>query len=178
MQNLAPDPLPDFPEMNLPLEALGRAQDELTVARGEAERCIEAALSGISDALRDVGRDARFREAVLWQNRQAVHQGIDVLLRTPAGTRNAQSRKHEKLVIRYLQRYCAKNETIGFFGPIGWAIGAIDGPPLTQRPGPSLVAGRKVHFEYWAINALAEALSRSHDLRKWLCPRLSPKNPH
>ncbi len=175
LQNLAADPLPDFPEMNLPLEALGRAQDELTVARGEAERCIEAALSGISDALRDVGRDARFREAVLWQNRQAVHQGIDVLLRTPAGTRNAQARKYEKLVIRYLQRYCAKNETIGFFGPVGWGDWSDDGPPLTQRPGPSLVAGRKVHFEYWAINALAEALSRSHDLRKWLCPRLNPK---
>jgi hypothetical protein len=170
-----PAALDDIAEMKPLLDALTRARAELTVARSEAERHFVDALSGISDALRDVGRDARFREAIAWQNRTALHRGIDVLLRTPAADRNKHARKGERLVTLYLQRYCAKNEMIGFFGPLAWGVFTDDGPALTQRPGPHLVAERKVHFEYWAVNALAEALSKRADLRKWLKPRLNAR---
>ena len=175
LKDLAPDPLPDFPEMNPLLEALGRAREEMAAARGETERCIAEALSHISDALRDVACDARFREAITWQNRKALHDGIDVFLRTPRGTRNAEVRKHEQLVTLYLQRYCAKNETIGFFGPVGWGAWTDDGPALTHRPGLGLVAERRVYFEYRAIDALAECLLKHAELRKWLRPRLNPR---
>ena len=156
----APASLSDIPEMKPLLDALTRARDELTVARSEAERYFVDAQSRLSNALRDVGRDPRFREAITWQNRNALHRGIDALLRTPAANRNHQARKDERLVTLYLQRYCAKNEMIGFFGPIGWGVFTDDGPALTQRPGPGLVGERQVHFEYWAINALADALSK------------------
>jgi hypothetical protein len=165
----------DFAEMKPLLDSLTRARDEMIEARSEAERYFADALSRISDALREVGADPRFREAVAWQNRSALHRGIDVWLRMPAANRNHQARKDERLVALYLQRYCAKNETIGFFGPIGWSVWSDDGPALMQRPGPHLVAERKVHFEYRAINALAEALSKRADLRKWLKPRLNAR---
>ncbi len=170
-----PDPLPDTPEMEPILDAFARARDKVSAARDEAETCVAEALSGISEALRKVGRDARFREAIAWQNRKALHEGVDVLLRTPAGKRNNQARKHERLIVNYLQRYCAKNESIGFFGPFAWGCWTDEGPPLTQRPGPDLIAARKVHFEYWAIDALVEVLSKDPRLRNWLCPRVNPK---
>jgi hypothetical protein len=171
----APTSLSDNPEMKPLLDALTRARDESTVARGEAERYFIEAQSRISDALRELGRDARFREAIAWQNRNALHRGIDVMLRTPAECRNHQTRKDDRLVTLYLERYCAKNETIGFFGPIGWGVFTDDGAALTQRPGPGLIAERQVHFEYWAVNALAETLAKAPDLRKWLKPRLNAR---
>jgi hypothetical protein len=41
--------------------------------------------------------------------------------------------------------------------------------------GHGFVTDRHVHFEFWAINALAEHLSQTPGLREWLRPRLNPK---
>ena len=70
--------------------------------------------------------------------------------------------------------YCAKNDTIGFFGPLAWGRIADDGPALRSRAG-SLVRERAVHLEAWPVQALAEALDpqlkiaagpfAEHDLR-------------
>src|SRR5262245_55024735 len=75
----------------------------------------------IGEFLREVARMPRFREALLWQNRMVVHTGIEALLRRPASVATSKARGYEQLVASYLQRYCVKNDTIGFFGPVGWA---------------------------------------------------------
>jgi lantibiotic biosynthesis dehydratase-like protein len=103
-------------------------------------------------ALRRVAADARFREAVTWQNRPAIRNALDPLLRREPGTQNAKTRRQQLLVAKYLQRYCAKNDTIGFFGPVGWATIGADGH---FAAGPQLVDARAVFFEPWAIRALA-----------------------
>src|SRR5690606_2319526 len=74
----------------------------------------------------------------------------------------------------YLQRYCAKNDTIGFFGPFGFADVVPGAPPLTSRPGPGLLKRRRVYFEHWCIDALAAALSADPALRAWARPRRMP----
>ncbi|HEU4733131.1 MAG TPA: lantibiotic dehydratase [Kofleriaceae bacterium] len=127
-----------------------------------------------SEALRRIGHDDRFRQAILWQNRSAVTTGIDWLLRQPVTATDSQTRKNERLVASYLQRYCVKNDTIGFFGPVGWAR-LVDHPAIAQRPGASLVASREVYYEYWAIDALAARLSEDPDLRPFIAPRLLPR---
>jgi hypothetical protein len=108
-------------------------------------------------ALRSVARDERFREAVTWQNRAAVVDGLDSLLRKPAGATDARTRKKELLVARYLQRYCAKNDTIGFFGPVGW--GRFGDGAGHLRLGPRLIDARRAFVEPWAARALADALA-------------------
>ncbi len=109
----------------------------------------------VSAALREVAREPRFREAVLWQNRAAVVDGLDSLLRKPVGASDSRTRKKELVVARYLQRYCAKNDTIGFFGPVGWAtVGAVG----EFGAGPELLSARATFFEPWAVRALAEAV--------------------
>ncbi|MBK7857203.1 MAG: lantibiotic dehydratase [Archangiaceae bacterium] len=110
--------------------------------------------SDVSSALREVAADPLFREAVTWQNRAAVDDGLDSLLRKPPGATDSKTRKKELLVLRYLQRYCAKNDTIGFFGPVGWARWAEQGH---FAPGPGLIAARQTFLEPWAARALAEA---------------------
>lgn len=169
-----PDPLPDMPQMAASLEALVRAFHLKLAAQEIVETSIAETLTATSKALREVAQDSLFREAVAWQNRKALVESLDVLLRTPVETRNRQARRHERLVASYLQRYCAKNETIGFFGPLGWASWSDGGPALIQNPGSELVAARRVHFEYWAVDALAKTLSADIQLRQWLSPRLHP----
>lgn len=105
-------------------------------------------------ALRHVAADPKFREAVTWQNRPAVGNALDCLLRH-AGARNARTRRQQLLVARYLQRFCAKNDTIGFFGPVGWAT--VGGEPCFDA-GPTLIADRGTFFEPWAVLALARTV--------------------
>ena len=91
-----------------------------------------------------------------------------------AATKPSRARGREEIVASYWQRYCAKNDTIGFFGPLAWGRIADDGPALRSRAG-SLVRDRAAHLEAWPVQALAEALDpqlkiaagafAEHDLR-------------
>jgi len=114
----------------------------------------EAFRSGDPAAWWRVAADARFREAVTWQNRLAVETALDGLLRRPPGTDNAKTRQQQRLAAKYLQRYCAKNDTIGFFGPIGWATVGGD---AHFAPGPTLLSARATFLEPWCALALARA---------------------
>ena len=123
-----------------------------TAARNEASAVyaaeFTAAVRQLSAALHEAAGLPALREAVAWQNRHALTTGIDVLVRRgpePA-KRNGQHRQHEALVASYLQRYCAKNDTIGFFGPVGWSQ-IDDGPGIRITHAASgRSAGRPRHL--------------------------------
>lgn len=144
----------------------GASTDELAALFGEEAR------EG-SRAIRKVASDPRFREAVLWQNRHAVRTGIERLLANPNST-NSKARQREHLVASYLQRYCTKNDTIGFFGPIGWATLAPSSAAAMVAPGKMLVTDRAVYFEHWSIDALAAKHSSNPELLPDLAPRRMP----
>src|SRR5262249_4135026 len=109
-------------------EALAAAADRMVRAAGDADAAAAydaqflASGRALAVGLHGVGGDPRFRTAVAWQNRTAMETGIDVLLRRDPHTvrRNGNYRRYEALIASYLQRYCAKNDSIGFFGPVGW----------------------------------------------------------
>jgi len=129
-----------------------------------------------SRAIQQIVRSARFQEALLWQNRQAFATGIAGLVHSsPEDTRHlSQKRQHEILVARYVQRYAMKNDTIGFFGPVGWIWLAADAAPFEIRPGSSVLAERRVYFEQWCISALADTIAQDAAYRPWLVPRRMP----
>lgn len=145
----------------------------------ETERALRGALetagAGVARAIRDAAADPRLREAVTWQNRAALDSAFAPVLRRSAGDpRTSGDRRHDALVARYLQRYCTKNDSIGFFGPVGWAAWTGEGPAIDLRPGPDLLSSRAVYFEQWAIDAVADLLSRDARLRPWIVPRRLP----
>jgi hypothetical protein len=78
------------------------------------------------------------------------------------------------LVALYLQRYCLKNETIGFFGPSAWGRVAESGPALACDVSATVVAERRVFFEPWAIDAIAKVLSEDAAFKPWMAPRRLP----
>lgn len=134
-----------------------------------------AADEAVSVAVGETIADDRFNRAILWQNRQAWHTGVrPLLLAVPGERRNKDRRRREALVANYLQRYCVKNDTIGEFGPVGWASIVDDGPALGISPGMGLIAARSVHLEAWCIDTLAQQPGTVECLRPWLAPRPMP----
>jgi hypothetical protein len=109
-----------------------------------------------SAGLRSVAAEPRFVEAVTWQNPAAVDNAVaklvDGKVRKPS-----RRRQHEELVASYWQRYCGKNDTIGFFGPLAWGRIGESERPLRVRVG-ELERERIVHLESWGVQALAETI--------------------
>jgi len=155
-------------------ETLRTAWAGLEAARAEMARIYPAEVARVSEEIADIAREDRFREAVLWQNRHAVETALDELAARPAAARarTSKRRQHEELAASYLQRYCTKNDTIGFFGPVAFSRLNDEGEAVSVRCGAGLVQQRAVYFETWCIEALAETLGRNPALRPWLAPRL------
>lgn len=137
----------------------------------ELEREFGAARAVLSRTLQAAAADPRLREAVTWQNRGALVHGFDSLLRSDPASHKSRDRQHEELVASYLYRYAAKNDTIGFFGPVGWARLEESADRIAVRPGPTLLARRATYFEQWGIDELAKVLSDDSAVREWLAPR-------
>ena len=160
-------------------ETFARFRDatfRLNEARSQFQHAFADSLKQASEVIRDVASSSGFREAVIWQNRQAFHTGVNVLLqKTPGDSyRRSKQKKHEELVASYLQRYCVKNDTIGFFGPVGWGKFVSQGESFSASPGASLLTARNVYFEQWAIDTLGMALAQNKDIEPSLAPRCMP----
>ena len=162
------------PELEKILEALDRAEIALARGREQAQAYYRASCVRIGRAIRDIAREPRFREAVIWQNRQLIARCLDPLLATPPEQDTSRARAKERLVARYIQRYCTKNDFIGFFGPIAWGVFSDRDEAIECRPGPDLISGGEVFFEYWAIDALARKQASVPAIREELRPRRMP----
>lgn len=154
--------------------ALESATGHVEQARLEFQQAFQFALDEVSEKIKRVASDADFRRAMLMQNAAAVRLGLPVL-RHDNTERGKKERQSQQLVANYLQRYCAKNDSIGFFGPVGWGRFSDHGPNVEARPGPSIAATSNIYFEHWAIDALADELSKDVKMRPWMAPRLSPE---
>lgn len=163
-------------ETRIALHAFQRARTAQEQAWSELQAPFEQTTTHIAQVLSETARDERFREAVMWQDREAVHTGIDLFLRksTESGNTPKKQRQYGQLIAKYLQRYAVKNDTIGFFGPMGWARWVSHGPTLAARPGPNLLATRTTYLETWGIDALGEVLARDQSLLPWAVPRPMP----
>jgi hypothetical protein len=170
-----PQPLMAEP-IDRALQRYAEARTHSAAALADFQQTFAAAAARTTATVYDLAQDGRLREALAWQNRQALQRGVASLLRAgPTASRTARQRQNEALVASYLQRYCTKNDTIGFFGPVGWARLSDDRGALAVSPGPQLLATRQVYFDNWGIDALAAQLSADPALRPWLRPRRLPQ---
>ncbi len=157
-------------------EAAASAVDDFLAdrcGRDEIEQVLGTAVADSSRAAVGVASDALFREAVTWQN-PGVLSTLDRLVREgPVADPGSRRRQREEVVARYWQRYCSKNETIGFFGPVCWGL-IDDASGLVSVPGPHLTSRRRVFFEYWVLDAVAALLDTDPTALPLLVPRLHP----
>lgn len=133
------------------------------------DKAFAEALHAGAAAVCEVAADPLLREAVAWQNPGVLTTLDRLVTGGPEQSRTVRRRDREKALLRYWQRYCAKSETIGFFGPVSW--GTVDPAAATSvRLGPGLVRDRAVFFEAWALIEYGEALAADLDVRRWWSP--------
>jgi len=157
------------------IEALAEALAVAERTQSRVLRMLHTERPALLKRLWAMARDVRFCEALLWQNREAYQTLKGTLLGHASGMADdAAPLRESELVLRYLQRYYTKNDSIGFFGPIGWATLVIDGPPIRVAPGATLVTGCTVAFEQWCVDRLAAYWSRLDGMRRWIAPRRLP----
>ena len=166
----------DFsPEIQRIFNEIREAEQECGRLNGELAQKFTHSLTGQTKKLRQYARDPMFQEAVIWQNRQAFETTVQSIARENGPSqRNQRQRNHEELIANYAQRYCVKNDTIGFFGPVAWGRIEPGSRMLELSYGPSLTKRRQTYFENWAVDKSAASFSLLKGMDWWIAPRLVP----
>jgi hypothetical protein len=127
----------------------------------------DGAARAVGARMAAVAADPGFREAVTWQNPDAMVALDKLAAAEPGGASNNKRREREKIVARYWSRYCGKNDTVGFFGPVCW-VSVCNGPDaIGGGPGPNPLRRRVVQFEWWALTAFADHYAGDPAVRRW-----------
>ena len=157
--------------------AYAGAVDDLSDAEvaGPAGQALAAEGEGRQQRLlAAVAARADLQEAVAWQNPKVLRDAVLPFAAGAAWPRNQRTRRKERIVARYWARYLAKNDTIGFFGPVCWVRMSPEGPPVAIRSGERLAATTTVYLEPWAVDAIAASLAADPLIRPWVPPRPNP----
>ncbi|MFD7614035.1 lantibiotic dehydratase [Streptomyces sp. NPDC059828] len=108
--------------------------------------------------LRDRLTDPGVSEAVFLSNPDAYRNMLLPLL-AHDGPLTSRWRRVRRQMYTYVQRFCAKNETVSFFGPMAYGtVDDGDGDGAALRDDVPRV--RRVFFSHWAARALATAIAR------------------
>jgi Lantibiotic dehydratase, N terminus len=143
--------------------------------RAAAERAFESELAGARRHLASVFADPLVADAVLLSSPSMHAHGLRKYLeRWDAGPRNSELRRIERQLTMYLQRLCARNDTVAFFGPVDYGSPGEPGPASAPVPGARHVRRCRAFVAHWAVSALAAAIAGDPELRPHLTPRLNP----
>ncbi|MFD9323742.1 lantibiotic dehydratase [Streptomyces sp. NPDC060053] len=115
--------------------------------------------------------DDKVRTAIAWQNR-TVYQILDSLAARKG--KESKRRQRERTLAMYWLRYCAKADTIGFFGPGAWISVGQGQRAVDLDVGPSLTSRSRTFLERWTVAALADWMAGQPGARWWFPPMLRP----
>ncbi len=91
----------------------------------------------------------------------------------PLLARKKSVRARERHLLLYLQRVCAKNDTLSEFGPGGWGSASPTNSGVVLDPLPG-IARRETFLERWTAHGAAAAVNSDAEVRPELAPRLHP----
>ena len=122
-------------------------------------------------SLRALIDDSAIREAMIWQSLSAYRAIEKLITDGLPQKRNKQVRRGEMLAAMYLQRFLAKNDTVGFFGPRAVAALGDQDAAVTFAANTLDLGRREVFFEHWAMVEIARAVAADPSVADWLRPR-------
>lgn len=157
------------------LPALGRYGDAFAALQA-AERALEDALQRELPAARTLSAEAweAIRHLLVFAAGE-VKESAE-LWTAPSGAlppRTTKVRQREQTALLYLQRLCAKNDTMSAFGPTGWGRIRPEVRGFVCDPDPELGHGQ-VFPEKWVALRLADAISADEEALPELMPRPHP----
>nr|WP_154985477.1 lantibiotic dehydratase [Paenibacillus xylanexedens] len=147
----------------------------------EAKEQFEQEFSKIRAGLKEIAEDSRFQEAVYFSSPSAYealerHAKLWQYSGREGPSLNKEVRKNESLIFGYLQRFCTKNDTTSFFGPINYGR-------FEQKNARSLeiqhTEGRTLQrkaatFSQWCIRAMASKISSDPAVLRHIAPSKNP----
>jgi hypothetical protein len=139
-------------------------------------RAVEAGFTAERQRLRRrlhaLAGDLQVQEAVFLSSPDMFDNVWSRYLAEPDRADNADARRVERQVYSYLQRFCAKNETTSFFGPMGY--GEVEGEGTIELVRLPEARRRRTFFAVWALQELARGVGRDKALQGHLPLRVNP----
>lgn len=120
----------------------------------------------LQEHLHVIAASASFQEAVFLSNPSFYENMLRSFLSQGELANTSEKRRVERQIYKYLQRFCAKNETTSFFGPI--AYGEIAGSEDSFSIAYRTPTQRRTMISYWALRELNRALCRETSLRLFI----------
>ncbi|MDT0343610.1 lantibiotic dehydratase [Streptomyces litchfieldiae] len=159
VRRLAPDLLPVGP--GAPWRP---AADRWRDAADRYLACFDAAQREASDGLAALLDRPEVREAVFLSN-PSVYRNMLLPFLARTAPLNAARRRARRQLYTYVQRFCAKNETVSFFGPMAYGR-VVPGDRAVLRT--DLPRRRAVFLSSWAAREIARAVAADRRLRAFL----------
>lgn len=116
--------------------------------------------------------DPSLREVLLLSNDAQFSRFDEWLSNFDGDTTSRSARRMIDLLVMYLQRVTAKNETNSHFGPIALGRVGQEFPGITFAEGGEL--RRRAYFAHWAAQEIGRQLAQLPVLRPYLRPRRHP----
>ncbi|MCP1133750.1 lantibiotic dehydratase family protein [Paenibacillus polysaccharolyticus] len=118
-----------------------------------------------------------FRQAIFISNPD-MYQHIDRYMQHfSASQRPSKVKRIEKKLFSYLQRFCAKNESASFFGPLNY--GKVDREEPCYWNGEwdhrSYLQDRESFISYWAVKELIKAVAAEKELSAYVPLHISAR---
>lgn len=147
-----------------------RAQKALAQAESALATTIDREYQRIHDVLLQEG--ARELPDLLVIQAEDALDRMFVRANEPSTRHNSEDRKSDRTLALYLQRVCAKNDTLSRFGPVGWGrIVPGDGAVFDAALGDY---DRTADVEKWVVHSLIAVLNSIPEVRAEVAPRLEP----
>ncbi|HJT80213.1 MAG TPA: hypothetical protein VJ719_03365, partial [Chthoniobacterales bacterium] len=136
-----------------------------------ADRMLAGELTAARQHLYTIARDLLPRYLVFAD--PAMRERVMKQASGPVLPRNKDARAHERHLLLYIQRICAKNDSLSEFGPESWGTAdrKIAGVVIDPQPG---VAARETFLERWTAHGAAAAMNADPKVRSELAPRIHP----
>ena len=133
---------------------------EQTATRTEADQQYQAYLERTRQGLIDFLDNDAVAEALFISNPAALTRTRE-LIRDRYAKNDTRKKQKLRLGWSYAQRFCAKNDTSSFFGPLAW--GRFD-PQQTENMhvtyGDAWIKDRSTFFENWAVQRLVNQINQ------------------
>jgi hypothetical protein len=142
----------------------------------EARKSFAIELERNRRTLQQAFHDPYMAEAVYISNPDVYNLSLSKFIHhTEFERRPSYIRTLEMRFYSYLQRFCSKNDTASYFGPMNYAEwDTTEKEPLVLENENTKFTQRKVFYSFWMVQGLAQQIAEDPEFHPHIVPKLHP----